>query len=439
MADAGGTRKRPRTALRTALLLGAAYALPIVLNRTHVFGWVDMALWRRDDDLDVLFRMAVEVLTSSFFAALTVGTIGIALGFLGRTLARARVRAGLADPLAGARAFVAAHAPSRARLIAVAPAVLWIALNVRHYLHVASDRSIYAVLPGIVLPALIGLLGHVLLARRGLAALLAPTLDEHEASREEAEADGFTFDAVAVTKETRAAVGGVAAFSLAMALAVIALPVASMRSPAFLAALASYIALTAGAALAFRRASRVAIGVDGVHVRGSSRSRFYGFRDVDSARVSGSDLELLRGSHVVLRLQLHGKDASRRDALLTRLQAAIARASAERDEPAVSFVSGATRADMTRAAEGGGDYRQQAVSREQLWSVLEGPSIATAARRAAAEALAGSRDPAERARLRIAADQCAEPSVRVRMQELLQEPEEGVAPLKRALTIPGAR
>ncbi len=437
MADPARTKGRPRTALRTALLLASAYALPIVLSRTHVFGWVDMALWRREDELEVLFQMATDVLTSSFFAALTVATLGIALGFLGRTLARARVRAGLADPLERARAFVNAHSPARARLLTVTPAALWIALNVRHYLHIASDRSIYAVLPGIVLPALVGLLGQVVLARRGLAALLAPTLDEHEPRREEAEAEGFTFDAVAVTNETRAAVGGVAAFSLSMALAVTALPVASMRSPAFLAALASYIALTAGAALAFRRASRVAIGVDGVHVRGSSRSRFYGFRDVDRARVSGSDLELLRGTRVVLRLQLHGEDAARRDALLARLQAAIARAAAERDEPAVSFVGGASRADLTRAAEGGGDYRQQAVSREQLWSVLEGPTVATAARRAAAEALAGSRDPAERARLRIAADRCAEPAVRVRMEELLHDDEApAAAPAKRALPLP---
>jgi len=438
MADAGLTKKRPRTALRNGLLLLAAYGLPIVLSRSHVYGLVDMALWRLDDGLEVLFQLAADVLAGSFVASLTVGTLGIALGFLGRTLARARVRAELPDPLDWVRAFVAVHSPARAQLISVMPAVLWTAVNVRHYMHLASDRSIDAVLPGILLPALVGLLGQVVLTRRGLAALLAPTLDEHEASRDDAEAEGFTFDAVAVTKETRAAVGGVAACSLAMALAVIALPVATMRNPAFLAALASYIALTAGAALAFRRASRVAIGVDGVHVRGSSRSRFYGFRDVDSARVNGGDLELLRGTHVVVRLQLHGKDAARRDALLKRLQAAIARASAERAEPAVSFASGASRADMTRAAEGGGDYRQQAVSREQLWSVLEGPSIATAARRAAAEALAGSRDPAERARLRVAADRCAEPAVRVRMQELLEDDDE-LAPLKRALTLPGTR
>ena len=435
MADPARPKKRERAALRTALLLAAAYALPIVLNRTQVFGLIDMELWRSSPELDDLFRMVTNVLVPAFFAALSAATGGVALGFVVRTLARARVRAGLADPLDRARAFVAAHSPARARLLAAAPAIAWVAMTTRHHLRGAADQTIYALLPGIVLPALVALLGHMILARRGLTALLAPTLDEQEANREEAQAEGFTFDAVAVTRETRGAVGGLAGVSVAMALAVILLPVSSMRSPAFLAALVAYVALTAGAAALFRRASRVSIGLDGVLVRGSARTRFYGFRDVDSARVSGSDLELLRGTRVVLRLQLHGKDAARRDALLTRLQAAIARASAERDEPVASFVSGASRADMTRAAEGGGDYRQPAVSREQLWSVLEGPAIDSAARNAAAEALAGSRDPAERARLRIAADRCAEPAVRTRMQELLEDEDE-VAPLKRALPVP---
>lgn len=438
MREAGRPKKRERGALHTALLLAAAYALPIVLNRTHVFDRVDMELWRWSPELDALFWMVTNVLVPAFFAALSAATAGVALGFLVRTLARARVRAGLADPLDRVRAFVAAHSPARARLLAAAPGLAWVALTTRHHLRGAADENIYALLPGILLPVLVGLLGHTLLARRGLKALLAPTLDEHEASREETQAEGFTFDAVAVTRETRGAVGGLAGVSAAMALAVVLVPVSSMRSLAFLAALAAYVALTAGAAALFRRASRVAIGLDGVLVRGSSRTRFYGFRDVDSARVSGNDLELLRGTRVVLRLQLHGKDAARRDALLTRLQAVIARASAERDEPAASFVSGATRADMTRAAEGGGDYRQPAVSREQLWSVLEGPAIDTAARNAAAEALAGSRDPAERARLRIAAERCAEPTVRIRMEELLEDGDE-IAPLKRALPLPGAR
>lgn len=413
-------KKRDWRTLRTATVLTAAYALPIAIARSHVYSAADMALWRSDPFLSDLLGRVALVIGPSYVAALFFATLGTALGFLVRTLARARVRAGLPDPLARARA-LADRSPKRMIAWSSAPALAWIALLLRHHLRSYQDHSLAVLLPAFVLPAAVALLAHVVLMRRGVRALLAPTLDEAEANDEEAQAEGFTFDAVAVTRETRAAVGGLAAVSAAMTAAMIVLPVSRMRDPGVLVALASYLALTVGAAVLFRRASQVSIGLDGVLVRGSSRTRFYGFRDVDLARVRGSDLELVRGTRVVLRMQLHGKDAARRDALLSRLQASIARASAERDEPAASFVSSASRADLARAAQGGGSYRSLAVSREQLWTVLEGPAVDTAARRAAAEALASSRDPAERARLRVAADLCAEPSVRVRMHALLQD------------------
>jgi len=399
----------------------AAYALPIFLARTHALHNLDMLLWRLDTDhvgLDRLFEMVTGIVGPSYGAALVVATAGAALGYLARTVARARVRAGERDPLERFRAFVAAR-PRRSSALVALPALLWTALIVRYHFRFFDDTRLFTLLPGLILPAGLVLLVHVALLQRGVRALLVPTLDASEAGGEEIRADGFTFDAVAVTRETRAAVAGVAALSAAMTAAVFVLPMPRMRDPAFLAALGAYVALTAASAVLFRRASRISIGLDGIFVRGSSRARFFAFRDIDGARVSGSDLLLLRGERVVLRLQLHGKDASRRDALLGRLQAAISRAAAERDEPATSFVSGASSADMTRAAEGGGDYRRQAVSREQLWAVLEGPAIDSAARRAAAEALARSQDPSERARLRIAAEQCAEPSVRIRMHELI--------------------
>ena len=286
-------------------------------------------------------------------------------------------------------------------------------------------------LPGFVLPAAVALIVHVILARRGLRALLVPTLDEAEAN-EEQRAGGFTFDAVAVTRETRAAVVGLAALSAAVTTVAFVMPISRMRDPFVIGALVAYLAMMAGAAVLFRRASRVSIGLDGILVKGSSPTAFYGFRDVNRARANGSDLELLQGNRVVLRLQLHGKDASRREALLARLEAAIARAAAERHEPAVSFVSGASSADIDRAAGGGGTYRQAAVSREQLWTVLEGPAIDPASRRAAAEALASGRDAEERARLRVVAEQCAEPSVRIRLHELLEDDLDHVsAPLER--------
>jgi hypothetical protein len=411
-------RKRDWRTPRTVAAFVVAYALPVIVARAHAFQLVDMALWRMGDHLDELFEMAAGIVGPSYVAGLVGATIATALGFLVRTLARARLRAGQPDPLEQLRGLVSAHA-RRALAVVAAPAVAWMALVVAHNLRHFDYHRSFSVLPGLILPALVALFAHVALARRGLRALFAPTLDAAEAGAELAHAEGFTFDAVAVTRETRAAVGGLAAVSALMTAAMFVLPVSRMRDPAFLGALAAYVALTASAALLFRRASRISIGLDGIFVRGSSRARFFGFRDIDGAEVRGSDLVLFRGLHVVLRLQLHGKDASRRDALLVRLRAAIARAVAERDDPATSFVSGASTADITRAAEGGGDYRKQAVSREQLWAVLEGPAIDTASRRAAAEALSRSREPTERARLRIAADQCAEPSVRLRMNELL--------------------
>lgn len=410
--------KRDWRSARTVASFVVAYALPVIVARTHAFQLVDMALWRMDEGLDELLQMVAGIIGPSYVMGLVAATIAMAVGFLVRTVARARLRAGQADPLEQLRALAAAH-PLRAYALLAAPAAAWMALVIGHNLRQFDYHRSFSLLPGLILPAIVGLLAHVALGRRGLRALLAPTLDESEASAEQAQADGFTFDAVAVTRETRAAVGGLAAISAMMTAAMFVLPVSRMRDPAFVGALAAYVALAASAAFLFRRASRISIGLDGIFVRGSSRARFFGFRDVDGAEVRGSDLVLLRGQHVVLRLQLHGKDASRRDALLVRLRAAISRALAERDDPATSFVSGASTADITRAAEGGADYRKQAVSREQLWAVLEGPAIDTASRRAAAEALSRSREPAERARLRIAAEQCAEPSVRLRMHELL--------------------
>jgi hypothetical protein len=62
-----------------------------------------------------------------------------------------------------------------------------------------------------------------------------------------------------------------------------------------------------------------------------------------------------------------------------------------------------------------------ALTRDQLWALVEGPEVEASARRAAAEALvssAASGDGRERARLRVAADHCAEPNVRVALAEL---------------------
>jgi hypothetical protein len=69
-----------------------------------------------------------------------------------------------------------------------------------------------------------------------------------------------------------------------------------------------------------------------------------------------------------------------------------------------------------------------AVTREQLWAIVEGPEHDARTRVGAAGALATTGDVAERARLRISAAHCAEPQVRVALQELAEE-DEDVGPL----------
>jgi hypothetical protein len=424
-------KKRDLGALRTVLYFALAYGLAIGAARLNLFARgedairglfagqpkVQLALAR-------LYRTVTLELAVSYGNALFFASVLAPLGFLARTLARARVRAGLADPLERARRFVKTRTRWTRALI-LAPTALFCLALARifwtAFAGVPSDDLWAAALPGLALP--VGLVGfaYVALMRRGLAALVAPTLDEDEAN-EEARAEGFTFDAVAVTPETRAAVFGLAGLSLVMTIASFSLPVSTlMRDPRFFAAIVAYVGIALGGAVVFRRASRVSIGLDGVLVHGSSRTRFYGYRDVDGARVEGSDLVLYRRDSVVVRLQLHGKDAARREALLARLLGAIERARLERNDPTATLVSASTKAQLTRAADGGSDYRQAAVSRDQLWALVEGPGVDTEARRAAAEALAKTSDQDDRARLRVAAEHSAEPSVRVRLHELLED------------------
>jgi hypothetical protein len=119
-----------------------------------------------------------------------------------------------------------------------------------------------------------------------------------------------------------------------------------------------------------------------------------------------------------LRLQLHGEDAARRDAVLARMNGAIAHAK-QRD----ATTDCASREELARAVHGAGDYRAPAISREKLWAVVEGPTSAADVRCATAEALATSGDEDARARLRVAAAHCADPRVRVALQEIA-EPDE---------------
>jgi hypothetical protein len=264
--------------------------------------------------------------------------------------------------------------------------------------------------------AICALLLYVM-ARSGLRSLLAPTLVGPKPEGAAVLTDEITFDAVAVTRESVGAVGAMLAMNVAM--------VAWLASPHATRfdwpAMGAFAVLAVGGAALFRRASRVAIGVDGVHVSGSSRTRFFAYRDLEAARVNRGDIELVRGERVMVRLQLHGEDAFKRAAIVARIQGAIAQVKEGRGATSAGLVSSSTAEELARAAGGAADYRGAALTREQLWALVEGPEVEARARQAAAEALAKTSDGDDRARLRVAAEHCAAPAVRVAIGKLADE------------------
>jgi hypothetical protein len=317
------------------------------------------------------------------------------------------------------------------RVLAAVPAALWIERFVWQP-HYASMHPVeYAFdLAHAAIPMAFAAWGVTRMTGKGIRELLAPTsaVEPSEASFQIGP-DEIVFDAVAVTWRTLAMVALFAAVTVAVPLYIATRPILELfRERSIFYVAASYIFFAVTGAFAFRKASHVAVGLDGVHVRGTSRPRFFAYLDIDSARASGSDIELVRRGRVVLRLQLHGEDAARREAVLARITENIARVKEGRGAVAARLVATSSKDDLARVAHGAADYRMATLTREQLWALVEGPEVEASARKAAAEALVASGDGRERARLRVAADHCAEPNVRVALAELAGTDGEEVAP-----------
>jgi hypothetical protein len=368
----------------------------------------------------VAFIDATYVVALTFVFTLAFGTVFAALGAATRMLARARVRAGQGDFLDALRGWTAKRSGTTRALLAL-PAAGWALLLVWPGGFEVGDGLDYATnLALTAVPIAASCWGMFAMTRKGLRALLAPTIEgETEQTRFEIGPDEIVFDAVAVTRETLATVALFTAIVLAVPAFIWTRPILELfQNVSLFYVLGGYIAFAALGALAFRKASRVSVGVDGVHIRGTSRARFFAYRDLDSARANGSDLELVRRGKVVLKLQLHGEDAGRRDAVLARITERITQVQEGRGAMAAQMVAASSKEDLLRVASGAGDYRLATMTREQLWALVEGPEVDARARRAAAEALAASSDAKERTRLRVAAEQCAEPQVRIALEEI---------------------
>jgi hypothetical protein len=414
--------------VRTILIGGAVplgWALLRVLDRSNAGyranAWLEDALYRVLSGFPEaqwyagrILHIGSASLGAAFGFALVLATFGLPLGFVSRMLARGRIRSGEPDPLDTARAWCQRH-PWGTRLVLAVPALLHGLALGRYFAgwdHLPTWITLVPLLVGA--PILYGT------ARAAQRLYVAPTLDEDAAAAKFTITDDeIRFDAVAVTREAKAAVATVAVVSVAMVVWVASLPLAHLFTDARLfSAIAAYVVGALGGAVVFQRASRVAVGIDGVRVYGTSRTRFFGYRDLDEVRLAGSDLHLVRNDRVVLTLQLHGEDTLRRDAVRERIAERIVAARDRRVAGAQRFVEGKSGAEVARVAMGGGDYRAPSITKEQLWQLVEGATTDGSSRAAAANALARTLEAPDRARLRVAAERCAEPRVRLALERL---------------------
>jgi hypothetical protein len=344
------------------------------------------------------WRILVNFVEStSIFLTCTGGGLAMLAVLAARYAAAVRVRRGKADPLESLRS------GRMQRLLGAAPWVVFVTTIARQWDWDAA-KGLAAVAAGA--------LGYFV-ARMCVRTLLAPAQIESAGPKR---ADEIVFWAVPVTPRTRGAVRAFGAALLAM-LAVVAVT----GSEWFLYA---FMATAVLVPFAFRRASRIAVGIDGVWVRDASRVRFFAYRDLDEARAQGADLELVSRGRMVLRLQMHGEDATQRDEVIARVNAGIARSRDASSRGAEMIVQTVRTSDVAATTNGADQYRLPSISRDQLWQLVEGSTADASTRTAAAEALAITLDPGDRARLRVAATQCVEPRLRVTLEDLAGSDEE---------------
>jgi hypothetical protein len=430
------SRGRGRAALRRyragiALVLGWAATLPllVVLEATH-HHWLQDAILRVFSgfpalaiEVDHLRWVLSEDVGGSYAFTLFVATLAVPLGFVVRMIARARLRAGHADPLDRVRRFVSEHQRWTLAATGAVAALMqgaWLRFNLFTYETGLAPYCMAAVVVG---------LAQWKVVRAALRAFLAPTV-ESAAVEGAIQPDEIRFSAVAVTRESIAMVGGLAGLTVVMVLWMASVQLRSLYSdPRFFYAMLAYVGVAATSAFAFQRASRISVGVDGIRVSGTSRTRFFAYRDLDEAREEKGDVLLVRRGRTLLRLQLHGPDATRRAAILDRIRAGIARVDEVARDGAANLVTAVSHDTVAKTLRGGTDYRMASVSRDALWGLVEGAAVDGAARTAAARAILETSTTEERARIRVAAGHCADPKIRVALEEMADEEPAQAAPL----------
>ena len=203
--------------------------------------------------------------------------------------------------------------------------------------------------------------------------------------------------------------------------------------------------LVLGTMLLARRAAgptEVAIGAEGVRLRGPFRRRFLRFDGI--AAVSGDGSRLVfqlhreRGARRAERVTVRSHDAGLAVGLADRIADAMALARHGGSEAVAELLSRgdrsleAWRAGLGRLLQRGAQYRSAAIAEHDVLGVLEDPAARPALRIGAALALRESADPEARRRVRLAAAACADEETRAALEAAAAE-QLDEAPIRRAV------
>jgi hypothetical protein len=187
----------------------------------------------------------------------------------------------------------------------------------------------------------------------------------------------------------------------------------------------------------------VSVGADGIRLRRRlSGSRFVPFGAIASAETDGQNVTLRLRDGTVLEVNAPaGPEKEWKPALFqdrgaeaTKLTERIREGMAQHERGSVDdrvLARGGRQTrdwlrDVTVASDEHASFRVPALPPDQLWRVVEDPAAATTARAGAAAALRPRLDDEGRARLRVVADACAAPELRVALEAaaLAEEAEE---------------
>jgi hypothetical protein len=172
-------------------------------------------------------------------------------------------------------------------------------------------------------------------------------------------------------------------------------------------------------------ANTIRIGADGLLVDNRLDSRFVSWQDVASVKPTwrGLSLELENGKSVPVpitsRFYLSANEKDQQQAMLERIEEARRAFATRAVSVAATKLERAGR-DVSQwlaalAAPDAGGFRDASMRHEDLLAVLESQASPTA-RLGAAVMLARKGDETEKARIRIAAEACAEPKLRVALE-----------------------